>query len=138
MKLGRLLAAGLFLLVVDRTIKWLGVKTPGTSGGFFYLGYELNPNALFSLPLPEWLVVFSGLITMGLILWLAISAWKKNNVKLLIALGLIIIGGAGNLFDRLVYGGVIDIFQTTIGLSFNLSDLYIVLGVILIGLFYVS
>ena len=58
------------------------------------------------------------------------------NTKNIMAFSLLFSGITGNLFDRIIYGHVIDFLDFTIfGYNypvFNFADVFIVLGVILI------
>ena len=69
-----------------------------------------------------------------------IYVWRAKNLSLITAAGIcfFIGGGIGNIYDRILYGSVTDfahidfvIFQTGI---FNMADVSIVVGVILIAL----
>ena len=65
---------------------------------------------------------------------------KRPTLIALVALGMVLGGGLGNLFDRLVYGKVVDFLDFHIGNAhwpaFNVADSCIVVGVLLFALFY--
>ena len=107
--------------------------------GFFYLTHVRNTGAAFGWfsdhPSEFKLVFFIGvsLVAMGIIASfyrrLAPGEWLSA-----LALGLILGGAAGNLFDRIVYREVIDFlhFKLWGGYAwpdFNLADSFIVVGV---------
>ena len=83
----------------------------------------------------RWLLVALGLAGSALFAW-----WLRGTERLLPALGLgLIIGGAvSNVIDRLLYGAVADFFLLHAGgfewYVFNLADVWIVAGVIGVGL----
>ena len=100
------------------------------TGAFLGMGSEL----------PEKLRVLL-LIVLPIIVLIGISAYtyidKALDKMSIIGFSLIIGGGIGNIFDRIVYGSVTDffyldfwgIFQTGI---FNIADLSVTMGMILI------
>lgn len=102
---------------------------------FFKITYVLNDGAAFSILRGKQLL----LIIIGIILFLMILYYikkdKLNNYKVFYY-SLLIGGLFGNLFDRIVYNGVIDFLDFNIfGYDypiFNLADTFIVIGVILI------
>ena len=63
---------------------------------------------------------------------LALMAW--SNKKLWPFLALILAGTISNVLDRLFYGGVVDYIDLSIIPTFNVADIVIILGIVL--LFY--
>ncbi len=123
------------LIIIDRLSKIFILKLPDNTGVFEsnYLSLKLliNPNLAFSLPLPNYLIIFlSALIIIALIYYLI----KVIKVKLIysIALILIITGASSNLFDRLKFGGVIDFISFSFWPTFNFADVYIIIGAIIL------
>ena len=100
-------------------------------GAFFSLGH--------SLPQPVKLLLLTILPMVALGLAFIYLLTKKNLTNMaIIGICFIIGGGAGNIYDRLVYGSVTDflhidfvIFQTAI---FNMADVSIMTGVFVIVL----
>lgn len=77
-------------------------------------------------------VILIGLVLVGLIF----SAVKMRELWGKVGLILMIIGGSGNLLQRLLYGGVVDNWQF-FGLFYNNAwDYFIVGGVIVYGYTY--
>lgn len=80
------------------------------------------------------LIAFALAITIGLGLWLA----RITHPLIAGAIGLVIGGALGNVYDRLVYGAVADFFSFhAFGFYwyiFNVADIWIVIGVGLIVL----
>lgn len=105
-------------LLADRFSKYffykrnLAIINKGISFGL------LNNKILFLLPI---LLILLFLISM---------LFKKCDRRFSICL--MIIGGLSNLFDRLVYGGVMDFINFPPFPSFNLADVLVVLGMLLI------
>lgn len=103
---------------------------------FFYITYVRNTGAAWSIFSGETLgiVIVSLMIILGIIYYI----FKNNPESKLEKLGYgMILGGAiGNLFDRVIYGYVIDFFDFYIfGYDypiFNLADSFIFVGVIIL------
>lgn len=78
------------------------------------------------------LVCFALAVSMGLALWLA----RVDLRAIAIAIGLILGGAIGNIYDRIAYGAVADFFSFhAFGFYwyiFNIADVWIALGVALI------
>ena len=111
---------------------------------FFYITHVRNPGAAFGLlasaPEPLRLTFFIGVTLIAIAL--IISFYRKlapGDRLSALALGLILGGAAGNLYDRIVYREVVDFlhFRLWGGYSwpdFNLADSFIVVGVALLVL----
>ena len=79
----------------------------------------------FTLPL----TVFSAVISVGIILFIAMSENLSSGMKT--ALTLIVSGGIGNVTDRLVFGEVTDMFSLSFfSPVFNFADISITFGCI--------
>lgn len=89
-----------------------------------------NPNFAFSLRVP---IILTYLIYAILLALLIIWFYKVENksLHLKIGLALILAGAFSNIFDRVYLGYVRDFIYVFWGNIFNLADLYIVLGIIL-------
>lgn len=74
-----------------------------------------------------------SLLIIGFLLWLLRNATTRLNAY---GLGLVIGGAAGNIIDRILHGAVVDFIslhtQNYAWYVFNLADIWITLGVILI------
>ena len=107
---------------------------------FLNVGYWLNPGAAFSL-LSEaggWQRYFFSAIALGAVVWLcwALLFNKRLNASTRAAFALIAGGAAGNLYDRITRGAVVDWIDLHWGgwhwPAFNLADCGIVVGAILL------
>jgi len=106
------------------------LKYVKNEGAFLGLGSDLNPTVkiIVLLILP---VIVLGFVTFHLFK-------EKNMDKLsLIGFACIIGGGIANVFDRIVYGKVIDFFHIDLGGVFrtgifNVADMSVTFGMILI------
>lgn len=122
------------VLIVDHLVKLL-VRSTMYCGqtipvikGFFSITYVQNRGAAFSL--------FTGRGTMIMVitfLALCFAVWymerhRDGHWSLLLALELIISGGAGNLIDRAILGFVTDMFDMHFWPVFNIADIAICVG----------
>jgi len=117
--------------------------------GWFRLVASRNPGVVFGIDLGRWLGLGRGaglglsvgltVLTAGLVFYLfAVS----DPARRLPAWGgaLVLAGAAGNLYDRLLYGHVRDLFLFTVTVGgrpvwpfvFNAADAFLVLGVALL------
>lgn len=106
---------------------------------FFYITYVRNTGAAWSMFAGNrWMLVIVSLIIIVLIILYMIK--NKPGSKLeKIGYSMILGGSIGNLFDRIVYGYVIDFFDFYIfGYDypiFNLADSFILVGVLLLVIY---
>lgn len=123
------------LFVTDRFTKVYILKNPSPDfgGGFFDL--HINTDIAFSLPM-TYFILYPIII---LILITLIFVWKKAADQKSILIwpwGLVIFGAISNFLDRILYGGVIDFINVPYFTVFNISDIYISLGVVWILWYY--
>ncbi len=122
------------LVIIDRVIKFATLSFRDSEGFFVgdFFGIRLfeNYDAIFGLP--KFSPIFEiAVIIIGTVLVLsAISAFKKKDKLMFFGLLLIILGGASNFLDRLLYGFVVDMIH--FGPSvWNVADIIIGGGFIL-------
>ena len=121
------LAADHLVKLLVRSTMYCGQTIP-VIDGLFSLTYVQNRGAAFSL--------FAGRGTMIMVITfiaLCIAVWymerhKTEHWTLLLALELIISGGAGNLIDRAAFGFVTDMFDMHFWPVFNIADIAICVG----------
>lgn len=82
-------------------------------------------------------IFFQGLPLIVLVILLYRTLTQPNlNQVLLLAFGLVIGGGIGNLVDRIAHGSVTDFFQIRLGFLrtgiFNVADIAVTLGVLIL------
>jgi signal peptidase II len=119
----RLLIVAFLVVALDRISKFLAIK---------YLPYAVNSGTLFGM-LKNTNLIFIGVtlaISAALIYYYSQS--EKHSRWIETSYGLIFGAAAGNLIDRIFYGGVIDFISVWIWPSFNIADSCLVAG---IGLF---
>lgn len=104
---------------------------------FFNLTYVRNYGAAFSFLADSggwqrWFFTIIAIVAVGLLsFWLAKT--PKQQIWLVLGFNLILGGAAGNLYDRVAYGYVVDFLDFTIPLygrwpAFNVADMGIVIG----------
>lgn len=96
--------------------------------GIFAFAIHKNWGIAFDIPFKLPLIILTSLILGGILLRVAYTQWEKKPMVSLFAL-LILIGAAGNLFDRLAYGFTVDYLVLFGRSAINLSDIVILTGV---------
>lgn len=132
------LSAGAIFFIADRLFKLLALNLPNgfnqkILGDILIFNFIPNYNIAFSLPLSGlWLNILISLIIVILILYTAKAKGFEKS-----ALYLIIIGAVSNIIDRWRYGYVIDYLDLKWFTVFNLADVLICLGtlILMISLF---
>lgn len=131
-----LFTAGWIVLAADRWLKYLAMEK------FFYYNQEnfflvkpifsfvffANDKLAFSLPVPLAIIVPLSVFVILLLVFFIIKGIKNRDWTLLIGLWLILAGALSNLFDRLVYGYVVDFLRLWPISYFNFADLLILAG----------
>jgi len=119
--------AGSFVLltIIDQIFKYIIRQ----QGGF----YVCNKGVAFSLPIPWWIIyTFFALFFIFIVLYLLgkikFESFIINQWGLILVAG----GALGNLIDRLNFGCVVDFIDLKIFPVFNLADIFIFCGVVLI------
>lgn len=134
--------AGLIVVAMffigDRILKVLAINQPEESvrkiiGHIFYFSFTPNYYIAFSLPLRGILLnIIIGLAIILMIFFLINSLIKKRNNWVSIGLAGVILGAVGNYYDRLKFDYVIDYLYLKYFTVFNLADVLITLGAIII------
>lgn len=135
-KTGFLIVLLLVLFILDRLTKYLAILKLPIEGVFVWPFLELklflNPALALSLPLNNNVIIAASAIILIVIISYLIKTAK--NPKIFLALSLIFAGAFSNLIDRLRFGGVIDFLNLAYLPAFNLADLYISIGAMLLFL----
>ena len=132
-----LLTAG-FVLLLDQSSKVLirRILSPGQSITFlkfFRITVVENPGAAFGL-LPHHQLIFL-ITTLVAIIFIIVyyRQLKPQERAVKLALGLELGGAMGNLTDRLFFGRVTDFIDFRIWPVFNVADIAIILGLLVLG-----
>lgn len=70
-------------------------------------------------------------IILTIILLSIVFVWFFKYPELKLGFSLILVGGFGNLIDRILYSGVVDFIYTGFWPTFNLADVYVVIGILI-------
>jgi signal peptidase II len=102
----------------------------------------LNPGAVFGIGAGKrWFFIAFTLGALALAIWMFAAWTRPRDTSAHIALGLLISGGLGNLYDRLVYACVRDFIHPLPGVRIpgtqrelwpyvsNLADLWLLIGI---------
>lgn len=135
MHLVRLIPIAL-IVIVDELNKHFALKILPNEGSIvgspiISLAIHKNWGVAFDIPFR---LEFIILIALAIGLALGHIAYKNraSHPKIAYAAGMIILGGLGNLYDRLVYGFTVDYIIFFGRSAINLSDVIIVMGVVLL------
>ena len=123
------------LILLDQTVKAAAFK--GSFGSFFYYLSPIlekrlfaNYDFAFSLPIPDVLMYAIYLLLLGsLVIWFMREG--KNREIYWYAFILVLAGALSNIYDRVTLGYVRDFIYIFWGNIFNLADVYIVAGILL-------
>jgi signal peptidase II len=126
--LKKITAIALAVLFLDQTIKFIVINKI-----FFEIEVYKNCNALFGLPI-DFNLIFVLFIIL-LIFYFSSPLFKKKagGISSSIAIALILSGIIGNLIDRFFYGYIIDYINLFNLFVFNIADLAICFGVLLLS-----
>jgi signal peptidase II len=123
------------LVVIDQATKFLAFN--GDFGSFLnmlrpYLGKQLFLNHYFAfslpiIPLVSYLIYI--VLLSGLLIWFVRLNEKSVSAKL--AFVFILAGALSNIGERIVLGYVQDFIYVGWGNIFNLADVFIILGILL-------
>ncbi len=135
----KLIGIGLALLIfgIDFLLKRLAIGVNfELIPGWIELVYSENTGVAFSLPIPMGFIIIVTIAFLGVGSHLAgrFFDWKTYWSPLIF--GFLIGGSLGNLFDRALYGFVIDYISIWKWPIFNLADTTIVLGVVALFVLY--
>src|SRR3989338_3875102 len=124
---------GLMFFVLDRVTKKLVLN-------FFFerkflFNFQLNQNFVFGWSLSKAMIIIFASVTIVALFFFLIQTVRKQREEMFFLYLLIILGAFSNLLDRLLYGGVVDFIDLYFFPVFNLADIMITAGVILLVVF---
>lgn len=133
----------IFLIIIDQIAKIAIIKNIYNSSltvinGILNFTYAENTGGAFSIGNNSTIMfIIVSIIVIILLAKFIISKREEMPLNIQIALCLILSGGIGNLIDRIIRGFVIDFidFNQLIKYPiFNIADIYIVVGCVIIGI----
>jgi signal peptidase II len=128
------------LIVIDQVSKILVSNFLKEPVGNEFVGLEIVTNTGMALGFNEGNIKN---ILLTIFVLLIIIRFVKNQIeridtKTMVAISLVLAGGIGNLIDRFFRGGVLDFIKLYKLPIFNLSDVFVVLGWILLVIFIID
>jgi len=136
------LIISIIVLILDQLSKYiieinLYKKSIDIIENVFSITYVENYGAAWGiLSNNNWIILILTPLLIGLIVWYLYKI-SKNKLEY-IAGGLVIGGAIGNYLDRIVRGYVVDFFDFKIWPVFNIADIGIVVGCILMILLFIK
>lgn len=126
--------AVIFFAVLDRLLKALAAAgwRVDLFGQVLKFNLVKNYYIAFSLPLAGFWLNAAILAVILLLVYYLIASWRQGKRMVTLCWLAVILGAASNLYDRLKYGYVIDYLDLKYFTVFNLADVMIVVGVILL------
>lgn len=124
----------ILLIATDQCIKAIVVKNFVDPVGIHLIKVNLQINTGMALGLNEGNTrnIFITILILILIINFAITQRERIDKKTGISLCFIVAGGVSNLIDRFIYKGVVDYIDAIGFPIFNLADVYIVFGWLLL------
>lgn len=137
-KIVAIYTAIIFFIVLDRFLKVLAIANQDWQfnliGEILRFEFKANYYIAFSLPLAGRILMVLLIIIILALIVSSLFYWFKHQYDKSVLLFLIILGASSNLFDRLKYGYVIDYLDLKYFTVFNLADVMIVSGVVLLAI----
>jgi lipoprotein signal peptidase len=115
------IVCSILLILLDQFVKY----KIRSSGGF----YICNQNIAFGIKIAPSLF---WLFWIGIIFFLALTLYKKYFIHDTLYMILILSGAVSNILDRIYHGCVFDYIDLRFWPVFNLADIYITIGAIII------
>lgn len=100
------------------------------------LPHTFNYGIAFGIPIPKAILIALTIILLITLISVAHKEFDLKKPKAQVLTALIFSGGISNLADRFMHGAVVDFITISLWPSFNLADVYITGGILLIIFFY--
>ena len=130
------LIIGAILLLLDQIIKFIAIDNNFVLiPGFLNLSYTENTGIAFGLNENNViLIILVNVVILGIIIKFLKENMDKIDMLEFISLILVLVGGFGNLIDRIFRGHVIDFININLFNFpvFNMADIYITVGAIIL------
>ena len=137
------LIAAVLLVAVDQITKYIALTQLKPIGsvtfidGFMDFTFVENRGAAFGIFSGKtWLLLVISIIICAVLVWATTKMPKtKEYRKLRVTFVLILSGAVGNIIDRALRGYVVDFFEFTFikWPVFNMADIYVVVGTIVMA-----
>ncbi len=130
----------IWLVLIDQFTKRLSLDLPKEGftiiKNFFTFNYSENFGIAFSIPVPKTVLILGTVILLILLTYLFFKEFDFKKRIAQASLILVLAGGIGNLIDRIFRGFVVDFISIWKWPIFNIADVYISVGVLLLIIFY--
>ena len=137
-----LIMLGISIVIIDRITKLLLINKEITIiPNFLNFTYTENNGVAFGIASNNTiLIVLLTVIILAIIIKFLKEKFSKTNYIIILSLIMILAGGVGNLIDRIAMGYVIDFIDINIldFPVFNIADISITVGVIMIMIILIS
>lgn len=118
----------LFLVTLDQISKFYFFNKNLRIFRYFYLNFVANTGTVFGfIKDVNLLMIIFSFFVIGFLFY-----YYAKNRKLRFGLDFVLAGAFGNLFDRIFMGYVVDFIDLKIWPVFNLADMFIVFGMIIL------
>ncbi|MFH1533692.1 MAG: signal peptidase II [Nitrospirota bacterium] len=117
----------LLLVLSDQATKFLATK---------YLSISKNTGIAFGIPIPQELLIIANIALLIVLFYFIKKELDLSHRLSQVLTAGVLAGGISNLGDRLYHGYVIDFIAVPYWPTFNLADIYITVGILLLIIFY--
>lgn len=135
-KVIKIISLILMLIILDQSIKiYMNINKPVLEliHGFLCLNYVENTGFAFGLGSGNTItIIVSNFIVLGIVIKFMINQFERIDTLTRIMLCMVLAGGISNLADRIIRGFVVDYIVVVNFPVFNLADVYIVIGWIIL------
>jgi signal peptidase II len=133
---------GVIWFIVDYVTKYFIQQhfVPGESlpiiPNVFHITYILNYGAAFGILRDQRIFFLTVVVILIVALWVFRKQIKNGGMLPQLGASLLVSGALGNALDRLVRGAVVDFFDFRIWPIFNVADIGICIGVVLLAIYF--
>ena len=133
---------GVIWFIVDYVTKYFIQQhfVPGESlpiiPNVFHITYILNYGAAFGILRDQRIFFLTVVVILIVALWVFRKQIKNGGMLPQLGASLLVSGALGNALGRLVRGAVVDFFDFRIWPIFNVADIGICIGVVLLAIYF--
>lgn len=129
----------IIIIAIDQLSKFLITQFIPSTVGNEYFGIEITENTgmAFGFNSGNTKNIFLSLVVIFIIISFIRNQREQLEPKVLVAIAMALGGGISNIIDRIFRGGVLDFIKILFIPNFNIADLCICIGWILIVVFLI-